>query len=84
MQIEQRLGANGHLEDHMLGSSGSRTEHAVVSLLALLGARWSQAQRIAHLRDLVAAGCYQSNADRMAARFAEREGLRRPRSVSPV
>jgi len=75
MQIKQRLGANGHLEERVLESTNPRTEYAVVSLLAPLGARWSEAQRIAHLRDLVAAGCYHVNADRMAARFLEREGL---------
>ena len=82
MQSKQRLGANGHLEEHMLEATNPRTEYAVVSLLAPLGARWSEAQRIAHLRDLVAAGCYQSNADRMAARFAEREGFWRSASPS--
>ncbi len=84
MQIKQRLSSSGRLDENMLGSTGFRTEHAVVSLLAALGARWSEAQRIGHLRDLVAAGCYQSNADRMAARFAERESLRRPASGSKV
>ncbi|GMV70044.1 MAG: hypothetical protein AMXMBFR76_24830 [Pseudomonadota bacterium] len=75
MQIKQRLGASRHLNEDLPGSTGPGTEHAVVSLLAPLGARWSEAQRIAHLRDLVAAGCYHVNADRMAARFLEREGL---------
>lgn len=45
----------------------------VVSLLQQLGGRWSEAQRVAHLRDLVMAKAYQPDAQRMAAKFIDRQ-----------
>ena len=41
----------------------------VISLMTQLGARWSEDQRVAHLRDLIAAKAYRPNADRMAEAF---------------
>jgi hypothetical protein len=34
-----------------------------------LGTRWSEDQRVTHLRDLIAAKAYRPNADRMAEVF---------------
>ena len=41
----------------------------VISLMMQLGTRWSEDQRVAHLRDLLAVNAYRPNADRMAEAF---------------
>jgi hypothetical protein len=75
MQGERYSRIDGSHEGSRQRVSRSEESCVVVSLMAQLGSHWSEAQRIRHLRDLIAAKAYQPNADRMADGF-----LRKARS----
>ena len=49
--------------------SGHEACGRIVSLMPRLGASWTEDQRIAHLRDLIAAKAYRPNLDRMVELF---------------
>ncbi|MDY6955280.1 MAG: hypothetical protein SVO96_00135 [Pseudomonadota bacterium] len=73
MQGKRIVGTAGIQEQVCTTAPQSAGGLVVVSLLQQLGERWSEAQRIAHLRDLVMAKAYRPDAQRMAAKFMNRQ-----------
>jgi hypothetical protein len=69
MQGERYSWIDGSHEGSRQRISRSEGRDVVVSLMTQLGVHWSEEQRIRHLRDLIAAKAYRSNADRMADGF---------------